>query len=188
MNGLSSKPSWSTYNWQVNLAVWQDLIKLDNFHHFNVVFIYNPWLWSFCTIHFHQVNYVTSTIRCSGRFLGIIGQNPRGARTNPYTGFLEAGLFCPSQILGFPSPTGYMFVIFQFSLPIWGIFYRFLLKWWVMFLKSWTSGSDFSNSTSSSVTRYSFSQFVATILTKVFCFYFKTNGCCPLQGKHTTTR
>jgi hypothetical protein len=70
---------------------------------------------------------------------------------------------------------------FSFSLSIWDIFYRFLLKWWAMFLKSWTS-------TGSPVTRNRFSQFIATIFTKVFLFLFQDKW--TLQGKlhDTTTR
>ena len=50
------------------------------------------------------------------------------------------------EILVFTSPTGYILTSSGLPLLNWGIFYKFPLKWTVIFLQSWTSTGYFSNS------------------------------------------
>ena len=77
-------------------------------------------------------------LQCLRRFLGIISQNPTVSKSNRFH-----------------------VVIFQFfSLIIWGIFRMIFLTWSVIFLKSWTSTSYFSNWTRSSVTSGRFFPFI----------------------------
>ena len=60
------------------------------------------------------------------------------------------------KILETLTPTGYMLASSGFASFMWGIIYRFLLKWSVNFWKSWTSTGYFSNSTGSSATNRRF--------------------------------
>ena len=56
------------------------------------------------------------------------------------------------EILVFPSPTGYMFDISRFFFINLQYILKNPIKWWVNFLKFWTSTGSFSNSISSSIT------------------------------------
>ena len=76
---------------------------------------------------------------------------------------------------------------FGFSLLSWGIFHRFPIKWWVIFLKSLIQTSYFSNSTCSFVTSSRFSPFIDVVTLpdivwaryRIYQFTFK-------QGPNTT--
>ena len=72
-----------------------------------------------------------------GRFWGIIGQVPSVSKSNR----LHVVIF------------RFFFINLRYILWI-------PLKWWVIFLKSWTSTDYFSNSTGSSVTSGRFSPFI----------------------------
>ena len=66
------------------------------------------------------------------------------------------------EILVFTSPTGNMLTSSGLPLLNWGMFYKFPLKWTVIFLQSWTSTSCFSNSTGLFVTNCRFSPIIGS--------------------------